>query len=189
MKREKKYLAGFIIILVAALAVVAATYILKKQESDKSKAVPAPQISSSQTVSPEASATLVESNKLEDWHVYQNSDYGFRLTFTDIWKGYEAETTKTPKPQVAASVAFKLKTSDEKYTSSSGFAVPLTIYVYKEKDYNDETKSLFPQTQLLSCEGYIYAYSTWEEPASDLQGLTEKSIADILKGFETSCTK
>jgi hypothetical protein len=189
MKRENKYKIGFTIIILAAIAVVVVFVLLRKDQKNQVEAVPTPQVDASNTSSPEPGTTIVDSNKLSDWHVYDNMDYGFRVTFTDIWKGYEVKTAHAPKEQVESAISFDLKTSDQKYSASGGVATPLTIYVYKENKWNDESKALFPQTEVARCQGFVFTYSTWEEAPQDIQGLTDKSIADTLKGFQTSCTK
>jgi len=187
MERKTKYQIGFWIILIAALGAIAAFYLLNREQKTQDEAVPTPILNSSATNSPSATITVVKGEKLKDWHTYDNSDYGFRINFSEIWKGYEVKTTPAPKDKVDAKIEFSLKTSDPKYVASGGRVAPLVIYVYKDQFWNDETKALFPQTEVAKCKGFTFAYSTWEESPQDLQGLTDKEIADTLKALETSC--
>jgi|GEM_PF-1851499 len=186
MERKTKYQVGFWIIVVAAIAAVAVFYFLNRQQKTQDEAVPTPMANASDTASPKAGITVIQSEKTDDWHAYSNADFGFRISFSEIWKGYEVKTTLAPKAQVDAQIEFTLPTSDPKY-SATGRATALTVYVYKDSNWNETTKTLFPQTEVSSCKGFTFTYSTWEEAPQDLQGLTEKEIADTLKGFQTSC--
>ncbi len=186
MERKTKYQVGFWIVLVAAIAAVAVFYFLNRQQKTQNEAVPTPMANPSDTASPKAGTTIVQSEKTDDWRAYNNSDFGFRINFSEIWKGYEVKTTLAPKSEVDAQIEFTLPTSDPKY-SATGRATALTVYVYKDSNWNETAKTLFPQTEVSSCKGFTFTYSTWEEAPQDLQGLTEKEIADTLKGFQTSC--
>jgi len=191
MKHKAKLKVGIILIILALIAAAISLMIIKKENQTATVAsVPTPKISPQISVNPSAapSSTIVESSSSKsDWHVYQNSDYGFQIDFSDIWKGYEVKTTVNPKDKIEAEIDFTLKTTDSKFESSGSKTTPLIIFVYKSNNFTEELQNSFPQTKLDECKGFIFTYSTWEEPPQDLQGLADKEIADTLKTFQTSC--
>ena len=187
MKRKTKVVVGFLVIILAAIAIVSALFLLKREEKTQIEAVPTPGANPSDTSSPKPAVTIVDSTKTEDWHIYNNTDYGFRVTFSDIWKGYQTKIVSAPKEKVDAEIEFTLSTTDPIYSSKGGKATPLIIYVYKSSNWNEESQAQFPQTKIAECQGFVFTYSTWEEAPQDFQGLTEKEIADTLKDFQTSC--
>lgn len=187
MKRSTKFTTGFIIIVIALAAGIMALVLINKNQTKISTAVPTPMISADQTLSVTPSTTVIPSTNSSDWHIYQNTSYGFQITFSDIWKGYSIQQDTVPKPQVEAQYSFFLPTTDPKYEKSGKRASPLVLYVYKDSNWNDTTKAAFVQTQLANCSGFVFTYSTWEEPPLDLQTLPDKEIANTLKAFKTSC--
>src|SRR3989344_3952204 len=68
-------------------------------------------------------------NEVEGWKIYRNEEYGFKITFTDAWKGYEVELQPMSSNFGAGTVIFKLPTT-KNYGDGSGYAEPLKIYVY-----------------------------------------------------------
>ena len=187
VKRKTKYLIGLIIIVIAIAAVIAALFLIPRTKKNQDEAVPTPMPKASQTGSPQASTTVIPSNLQDNWKLYNNSTHGFQIKFSDIWQGYQTQETQNPKPQILSQISFDVKTTDKQFASAGGLATPLNIYVYSADGFNESLLTAFPQTKVGECKGYVFTYSTWEEPPSDLQGLTDKEIADTLKSFKTSC--
>jgi len=122
---------------------------------------------SSSVSSLDSSATAVS-----DWHIYRNSKYGFELTFSDVWKGYQAKEA-IPINGSEAKIDFVL---DDK--------VLMSILVYKTEVWDDSAKGKVPATELGRSGDYTFVYQTLETPPPELAQITEKEIAAVVKTFK-----
>jgi hypothetical protein len=168
-------------IIVACLVIGGIALVLLKIESPKSSGESTSDTTALTTDTTMPTSSPTASATAGDWHSYQNTDYGFALTFGSAWQGYQVVKDVNNPMGVTASYAFSLKTTDQ---SQGPLATPLTIYVYKQADFDAIDNSALPGTKVGSSKGYVFTYKTWNEAPSDLGGLTDKAIADVIKTFK-----
>jgi len=169
---KKKIGIALIIIAVAILAIAVSYFMLKKNQKNQGATTsPTPTASSDQksaTTSAGTSATAAA-----DWHLYKNTEYNFQLTFSDAWKDYKVEKSKTPKNNSLAEYDFGIKGT-----------TLLTIYVYDREGWDKIAEADRRSTELTKTTKYAYTYFGNDSPPADLSSITDKEIADTLKTFK-----
>ncbi len=178
---QTKYKIVLIVLAVALAAALVSWFLIKRQ-----KATPQTTTSPTQTavVSPVSSATgSVAATALADWHIYTNVQFSFRVTFTNVWKDYKAESAAKVADAAAACFDITLASTDKNLAGASGRVAPVTYCVYTPENWA-KVKGKNRQNELLAGPKYVYTYSTWEQTPSDWQVLTEKEIADVNKTFK-----
>lgn len=103
--------------------------------------------------------------------VYQNSDYGFELTFPQSWAGY-----KFFKKSISGSAAtyyVGLPTTDTTWTDSGvdkGYASFFAVSVYTSAQWSTIAAEDGPTpTKLGEKSGYVFAWSSAQSTPSDLE--------------------
>lgn len=180
--------SAYFFYIVATLIIVALLYALFiNRNSQGSKATTqdlgAPSQTVAPTVSPSASPTPTP-----DWHLYQNTNYNFQLSFSDAWQGYQVSKVSDLSGISLARYDVQLKTTDKKFESSGFLANPLIIYVVYKSSWNELPKGTVNWTKLGESEKYVYAYATWGVPAKDLGQITDKEIANVIKTFKVNAS-
>ncbi len=122
---------------------------------------------------------LNQSSSLE----YKNSVYGFQVTLTSVWKGYRViQRTDTVYPNVKY-LDFEVPTKDTNYGNNTGYAAPLIIAIYPKADWSKVSQEGGPiPTKISENNQYVFAYSGWQEPPSDLRNV-DFGINQIVAGF------
>jgi len=173
-----KYKIALVIIAVASIVGTVAAVLIRQENkkydetssqysTDISTAKVSASPTSSSVSSLDSSATAVS-----DWHIYRNSKYGFELTFSDVWRGYQAKEA-IPINGSEAKIDFVL---DDK--------VLMSILVYKTEVWDDSAKGKVPATELGRSGDYTFVYQALETPPPELAQITEKEIAAVAKTFK-----
>jgi len=177
----KNRIALVLLILAIVIAVGTLFYAKKIKKGEKN-----PSSSTSQTVSSSSSAqssgqpTISATKVATIWPKYTNSQYGFEMSFSDIWKDYKLTASST-NGSYEAEIDFNLATADTKYEKK--IATPISVFVYKPSIFSalaDSEKSI----EITRDSKYVFSYKVWNEPPSDLQGFTDKELADTIKSFK-----
>jgi hypothetical protein len=172
---KTKYKIALVIIILAVVAAAVVLVILKREKKtcDESSGIcPTNLATATPNAGLSASITAVASQTPDDWRVYKNTDYNFELTFSDVWKGYQAKEA-TPINESEAKIDFVLK---EK--------VLMSILVYKTEMWNNSAKGKVPATELGKSGDYTFVYQALETPPPELAQITEKEIAAVAKTFK-----
>jgi len=106
-----------------------------------------------------------------NWKVYNNTEYGFQLTFTEAWKGYKVEKESDRSLAMTRYLLFKVPTSDSSYGDLSGYATRLSIGIFplsEWKQLHTERNSRIPDV-VAQNETYVFVYSSWQDPPKDLR--------------------
>ena len=177
---KTKVKIALIIILAAALVGAVVLYLINKKQKgcDNCNSLEGIQINSDDTTtvtgSPVAS-TAPSVSAPTDSLVYTNSTYRFKITLSEVWKGYLVEKVSAPTdPLAEAQFDFVLGGSSQR-------AVPLSIYVYP---IGKVSGGLTGSTEIARSSQYVFGYRTWSSAPSDFQQITEKEIADRLATFQ-----
>jgi len=167
MKFKHKFALG-LLMLAAIVAIVATVLIYLKKKNQANEICPA---SSSQSPSaPEGTKTSVA----DSWKVFQNTKYGFQITFSDVWQGYQAKENSSLPDQALYRLDFTLK----------GDVVPLSVVVYERSVWDTLPENTRRFTEVARNDDYVFVYSTWESTPAAFSTLTEKEIANVLKTFK-----
>lgn len=109
-------------------------------------------------------------DEVTDWKTYRNEEYGFEITFTDAWKGYQVESQPMGSNFGAGTLVFKILTT-KNYGDGSGYAKPLKIYIYNHEYWSKLQKENGPKPGFLGrTQEYVFAYSTWQDPPAEFVG-------------------
>ncbi|MCX6809961.1 MAG: hypothetical protein NTZ65_04440 [Candidatus Berkelbacteria bacterium] len=177
--KTKNRIALILLILAIIIAVGSLFYAKKiKKDTNNSPATASQTVSNSSSI--ESSGVSSATQVAAIWPKYTNSKYGFEISFSDIWKNYKLVENLT-NGSFEVKIDFNLATTDTKYENK--IATPISIFVYKSSVFNalsDNEKSV----KITSNSDYVFSYKTWNEPPSDLQGFTDKELADTIKSFK-----
>ena len=172
MKRKYK-VAHVIIILAAAVAIVAAVLIKKraKECAECSLSGSLNLIADSKTATAQVSPTASSTPSPLDWRMYKSTEFGFQLTFSDVWEGYTVAKNSSPADTHAVT---------ELDVTMPNKAIPLVLFVYDSGAY----ESSFAGTKLGQSSKYVFTYRTDDTLSSSSSTITEKEIADRLTTFQ-----
>lgn len=100
--------------------------------------------------------TASTTDATKDWKTYENTKYGFRLTFSDEWKNYSITETVATDHESSSPLAY-LQISVPT-TNNKGV---VTIYIYTPNAYNASVKAQDPGpgTLLGRNDSYVFTYS------------------------------
>lgn len=179
MKIKTKAKIAGIILIVCALAIVVSVIALKNHRSktdsgDGAGVTPAASLSDTAVVSSQSAISATATVKPSDSLVYKNTDYGFQITFNDVWKGYTVRPIDFRDSYARAILGVYLPNENKS---------PLTIYVFEKNVWDKIDKSTSRSTKVAENSAYVFSYSTWEEPPANLVIITDKEIANIIKSF------
>ena len=180
---KMKYKIAFIVLGVAVLAAVVLAFIIQKERQDCSGSVCTSNLkintnyatpSTSATATSSATVSAVPSTTASPDLIYRNSTYGFQITLSEAWKGYQIETSASPQG-AEAEIDFVMPSTTK--------AVPLKIFVYKLVNW-DSADVATRGTGVARNSTYVFSYRTWDSPPTDLVQITDKEIADRLATFK-----
>lgn len=124
----------------------------------------------------------------DSWKNYSNTKYGFTLTFSDIWKGYEVVESDANDDYAIKYLKIYVPTTDSNYSSlKSGFWNPLIISVYTLAKWTEYQASGDPEmaTEVARNNTYVFAYSTAQAEPTD--GATIfKAAGDLAKTLKAT---
>jgi hypothetical protein len=132
--------------------------------------------------------TPVTTTTAAAWKSYQNTDYGFGLTFTDAWEGYKMKavdlegTVKTFYVNVPTKDPLN---ASETSTSYAGYAAPFAIGVIEKSKWQDD--ELFARdfgSKVGEKGDYIFTSSQWQACPTDLcSGDIASSLKTVMDSF------
>ncbi len=117
--------------------------------------------------------------------IYTNDQFGFQMTLTNAWKGYDVTIEEMSSNFGAGTVVFWVPTKAKNYgTNRPGYAAVLKIHVYNPEYWQSVEKSEGPKPGFLAkTSQYVFAYSTWQDPPNDLVGVNFE-VMKVLASFE-----
>jgi len=118
-----------------------------------------------------SSVSPIQTLTPDDWHVYKNTEYNFKVTFSDVWQGYLVEKKGDYTGPAEAALEIKLPSVTP--------AIPLAFYIYKLGSWKDDTGT----TEIVRNANYVYAFKMWEGPPLDPNTLPDKEIGDVIRSF------
>jgi len=180
---QTKHKVALVVLLVAVAVAILMVCLIKRDVSKRyaeqglqSKAVPE---KASETAVP---SVLPSKSSEENWQVYKNEKYGFEITFSEVWKGYEVNTAPAKSEGVEDEYIVTLPAKADSEAEMG--ETPLILYVYKIEVWDNLSKDSLRSTEIARNSDYVFAYSTWEAPAEGYETITEKEIADVIKTFK-----
>ena len=105
---------------------------------------------------------------VSNWKIYQNEEFGFEMTLTDIWDGYktitESDTTHTY-------IKFQIPIEDTNYGNKDGYVTPFIISVYSISKWQklQQEEGLKPK-YIAQNNINVFTYSIWQDAPLDLLG-------------------
>lgn len=124
----------------------------------------------------------------DDWKNYANADYGFQLTLTEAWKGYNVKLQETSSNFGQGSLIFCVPTVSKNYGNigcEDGFARIMVVYVMNQEQWNWWQKQEGPKPSLLGQNSnHIFGYSFWQDPPQDLIS-TDFETNKVLASFKS----
>jgi len=179
----KKYKLGLYVIVIAVAVIAVAAYLAKQE---KNKAINEcdtcrldsnleNKTSTAKTQSPISTRTPT---KLK----YKNDEYGFSLDLTSVWENSQIE--EEDATGAIKKIVFYFKTQDKAFLNSDFLAPALSIYIYNKGDWEKMDPNVRSSTEITTNEKYAFSYSIWETIPQDLEYITEKELADVIKTFK-----
>ena len=147
---------------------------LNKQIADQKKANAATEATS---IKP-ASTTTTTSNL-----VYNDSTYGFSITFNDKWTGWKVKPAKIDG--VTATYYFEVPTTDSSWgsgeTNDSGYASAFALSVWTKAEWaqtlNDPMQG---ETKITESDDYVFSWSSAQAAPQDIQ---DKGLMSDIKNI------
>ncbi|MCK5475157.1 MAG: hypothetical protein KAI71_01060 [Candidatus Pacebacteria bacterium] len=103
-----------------------------------------------------------------NWKIYQNEEFGFEITLTDVWDGYK---TITESDATHTYIKFQIPTKDAIYGNRDGYATPFTISVYSVSKWQEIQQEEGRKPKYIAQNDInVFACSTWQDAPSDLLG-------------------
>lgn len=136
----------------------------------------------SATPIPTATAQGAKPTQTPTEPVYTNEDYGFSLELSKEWENSQIE--EEDAPGAIKKVVFYFKTQDKRFEQSGYLAPALSIYIYNKTDWDKMDPDTKSSTEITSNDKYAFSYSIWEMTPQDLEYITEKELADVIKTFK-----
>lgn len=115
---------------------------------------------------------------------YNNSDYGFSIDLTEVWR--DCRIQEEDAEGAIKKVVFYFKTADKNYENTVFLAPALTVYIYNKADWEKIDPDTRSSTEIITSAKYAFTYSIWEKTPQDLEQITEKELADVIKTFKLS---
>ncbi len=195
---SKTWIVILTIVITAVVAVGASYYYLNnKAEEEKTELQNQidelkDQVSDLQAAEADTSTTTEVDDDELSWKTYQNSKYGFSLTFGDKWEGYRVDDwsqTHTEGPAPADdSYDVYVPTSDKDFDiNMPGYANTFRILVYTKTTYQAlEGGAMMVSDNVLGEKNdMVFVVSYWQDSPSDLRssGLSSE-LESIASTFE-----
>lgn len=197
-----KLIMTFIFICVTAVIFLAIGFVAGKNSAtteEKTASESATTVTSDETESTATTAAATGSataTNTASWKTYTNSKYGFTLTFTDKWKGYEvidfreSGTGEAPAPAEDQYEVYAPTSSTIWSTDKKGYASIFKINVYDKTVFENILKSnddpYINSNGVIAENGkYVFFKSTGQDYPEDLQssGLLNE-ISSVTKSIK-----
>ena len=105
---------------------------------------------------------------VSNWKIYQNEEFGFEITLTDIWDGYK---TKTESDTTRTYIKFQIPIEDTNYGNRDGYATPFFISVFSISKWQKIQQEEGRKPKYIAQNDInVFAYSTWQDVPLDLLG-------------------
>ena len=124
------------------------------------------------------SEETVEINKTPDRPIYRNEEFGFEMTFTEVWKNYEVIITKNNE---STYVGFRRPTKDSDIvTINPGYAELFHIWPMEIKEWEENLKfgRVWDSLDLGRKDGYVFVFMGGN---GDIPEDQEEALKDIHK--------
>jgi len=123
------------------------------------------------------------------WKSYQNTDYGFGLTFTDAWEGYKMKAVDLEG--TVKTFYVNIPTTDSNYAtetsmSYAGYTAPFAISVINKSEWQDDEIFARDFGSKVGEKGdYVFTSSSWQACPTDLcDGGITSSLKTVMDSFE-----
>lgn len=165
--------------LFCAIAIIVAVVMLKKNQNvtnpeNNADATQTPTLLKTSVAPAQTSASAATTVVPDDALIYKNTDYGFQITFNNVWKGYAVKPVGVGNTRSKAALSIYLPSESKS---------PLTIYVFEKNVWSSIDKNTLSSTKVAENASYVFSYSTWESPPANLVTITDKEIANIINSF------
>ena len=176
----KVLLLVFAIVLVGALSYLVWASNTAPDTTDNSAAT----TKKTTTNTPSTSTTTPSTTKTDgtdSWKTYTNSDYGFTLTFGDLWKGYKVkETTIDLSSTITYHFTMPYSDNEASETHDKGYYSILFVNIFTKDEYNKvENKGLL----LGSNNNYVFTYGGAQESVETLKAL-QADVTNVASTFK-----
>jgi|SRR3989344_1372917 len=177
----KVVLLVFAIVLVGALAYLVWAQNTAPDTTDNSAAV----AKKTTTTTPSATTTpsTTKTDSTDGWKTYTNLEYGFTLTFGDLWKGYKVKNT-TVDSASTITYHFTMPYSDIEASevNDKGYYSILFVNIFTKDEYSKvENKGLLLGTS----DTYVFTYGGSQESVETLKAL-QADITNVASTFKLS---
>lgn len=136
-----------------------------------------------------AATTNTSTTTAVAWKTYENTDYGFGLTFTDVWEGYKLKAVDLDGTVKTFYVNVPTKDpiyASETSTAYAGYAAPFAISVIEKSKWQDD--ELFARdfgSKVGEKGNYVFASSSWQACPTDLcNGDITSSLKTVMDSFK-----
>jgi hypothetical protein len=178
----KVVLLVFAIVLIGALSYLVWAQNTASDATDYSAAM----TKKTTTSTPSTSSTTPSTTKTDDtdsWKTYADSDYGFTLTFGDLWKGYKV---KKFNGVTGALMTYSFTTPFSGIEASdindAGYYALFTVTVRTKDQYNAlENKGVLLGTS----SSYVFTYAVSQESVETLKAL-QADVTNVASTFKLS---
>lgn len=185
-KMKKKIKIGGVVIVLAIIAIGVASYLAYRE---KNKTV-TPENCETCRLDSNLATEASDKNKKESPTAiqtptdlnYSNSDYGFEVKLTEVWKDSAIE--EEDLSGAIKKIVFYFRTQDKRFESSDYLAPALSIYIYEKSKWEQMDHDSRSSTEIISSDQYTFSYSVWESSPQDLEYITEKELADVIDTFK-----
>ena len=125
--------------------------------------------------------TTTTADETADWKTYTNSDYGFTLTFGELWKGYKVKSSTIDS---ASTITYHFTMPYSGYEASEindkGYYPVLSVNIFTKDEYNKvENKGLL----LGSNNSYVFTYGGAQDNVKALEAL-QADVANVASTFK-----
>lgn len=185
MKKKIKIAAIIIVLAVAIIAV--ATYLIGRGQEeppaiDKCQTCRLDSNLVSEVASKETKAKTPVPTQVTSGLKYTNTDYGFKIDLTEVWKDSIIEEEEAEG--AIKKIVFYFKTADKRFEEFDYLAPALSIYIYDKQKWESMDPGTKSSIEIASNDKYYFSYSIWNSPPQDLEYITEKELVDVLETFE-----
>lgn len=179
----KKYKLGLYIVVVAVIVIAVGAYLVKREKNKEIEECDTCRLNSNienkiptpKTQSPTSTQTPTEPK-------YKNDDYGFEIDLTSVWQDSQIE--EEDATGAIKKIVFYFKTQDKAFSNSDYKAPALSIYIYNKENWEKMDPNTRSSNEITKSEKYAFSYSIWETTPQDLENITEKELADVIKTFK-----
>jgi len=126
-----------------------------------------------------------------DWKTYTSTDYGFTLTFSDLWKGYEVKKLETDwnLDKTIPTYYFNVPTQDKNVVAgeynSAGFASIFAVSVLTKSQWAayQAGEGPKPSVELARNDTHVFTYSQSQDRPEDTAAIYA-DVKNVIKTFK-----